>query len=304
MAGRDEPYCEEKCLARRTAILAPRTGDVGQEVGLELAEFLGVPVDDVRARLADGTASFTNEWRARVRDPSDERTVTRFYNESTTEAFDLANWHATDSIHARSVICADIAAARRGQRYLDYGSGIGSDALVFASAGFEITLADVAEPLLAFAKWRCERRGIAVRTIDLKREQPRRQTFDAVVCFDVLEHVHRPLRMLDAISRSMSPGGLLFVHAPFGEDAERPMHLVHEDVVTPRMHTVGFNWREDLEATFPQWLFVHPRVYESFEVPAVDRLGYRLYESWLGQHVGPPLARVYRILRQNRRAAA
>ena len=81
------------------------------------------------------------------------------------------------------------------------------------------------------------------------------------------------------------------------------MHVVHEDVVTPRMHTVGFAWREDLEQAFPSWLW-HPRVYESFDVPAVDRIGYRLYESWLGQRVGPPLARAYRALRPNRRAAA
>ncbi len=299
----DDLYSVEKCSARRTAILAPRTGDVGRELAMELAEFLGLPEDEVRARLADGTASFTNEWRARVADASDERAVTQFYNDSKTEVFDLANWHATDPIHARSIICSDLASRRYGRRYLDYGSGIGSDALVFAAAGFEVTLADVAEPLLAFAKWRCERRGLRVRTIDLKREQPPRRAFDAVVCFDVLEHVHRPLRTLDLISRSLSPGGLLFVHAPYGEDAERPMHVVHEDVVTPRMHTVGFKWREDLEAAFPRWLW-HPRVYESFAVPTVDRLGYRLYESWLGQRVGPPLARAYRMLRPSRGAAA
>jgi SAM-dependent methyltransferase len=303
MESHHELYSEETCAARRTAILAPRTGDIGRELAMELSEFLGLPQADVRARLASGTASFTEEWRAHVPDASDERAVTRFYNDSKTEVFDLANWHATDPIHARSLICADIASARPGRRYLDYGSGIGSDALVFAAAGFHITLADVAEPLLAFAKWRCERRGIKVQTIDLKRQQPPRHAFDAVVCFDVLEHVHRPLRTLDGISRSLSPGGLLFVHAPYGEDADRPMHVVHEDVVTPRMHTVGFKWRGDLERGFPGWLW-HPRVYESFDVPTVDRLGYRLYDSWLGQRVGPPLARAYRMLRPNRSAAA
>jgi len=296
-------HSQDVYAARRSSILAPRTGDIGRELAMELSEFLGLAEDDVQQRLESGTANFTEEWHSRIPDASDEGAVTRFYNDSTTEVFDLANWHATDSIHARAVICSDIASERTGRRYLDYGSGIGSDALVFAAAGFEITLADVADPLLAFAKWRCERRGVAVRTIDLKGQPPPRQAFDVVVCFDVLEHVHRPLRTLDAISRSLSPGGLLFVHAPFGEDEERPMHVVHEDVVTPRMHTVGFTWREDLEQRFPSWLW-HPRVYESFEVPAVDRLGYRLYESWLGQRVGPPLARAYRRLRPHRRAAA
>src|SRR6185295_7423338 len=121
----------------------------------------------------------------------------RFYNESKTELFDLAQWHSTDPIHFRSLMCADLAEAATkagGRRYLDYGSGIGSDALVFASKGFEVTLADVSEPLLAFARWRCEQRGLHVQTIDLKRRQPPHGAYDAVVCFDVLEHVHRPLR--------------------------------------------------------------------------------------------------------------
>ena len=233
-------------------------------------------------------------------DPSDERAVTAFYNESTTELFDLARWHAEDSIHCRTLVCADIAARQSGRACLDYGSGIGSDALAFATAGFEVTLADVSTPLLAFAKWRCERRGFQVRTIDLKVDPVPRARFDAVVCFDVLEHIHRPLRTLDKIHASMRNGGLLFVHAPFGEDPERPMHVVHDDVVTPRMRSVGFNWRGDLEAEFPEWLW-HPRVYQAFGLSSLDRLGYRLYDGWLKGPVGDAIAQAYRRLRPGHR---
>lgn len=299
-------YSEAECATRLTGILAPRTGDMGKELTLELAEYFDRPAADIERQIAGATASFTAEWQQHVADPTDEQAVTRFYNESKTELFDLAQWHSTDPIHFRSLMCADLAGAlaKAGEtpRYLDYGSGIGSDALVFASKGFAVTLADVSEPLLAFAKWRCERRGLDVQTIDLKRRQPPHGAYDAVVCFDVLEHVHRPLRTLDQINRSMRPGGLLFVHAPFGEDPDRPMHVVHEDVVTPRMRTVGFNWRGDLEQPFPQWLW-HPRVYQSFDISAIDRLGYRVYDSWLGQRVGAHLARAYRKLRPNRYAA-
>jgi len=295
-------YTETDCDARLTEILAPRSGDMGKELTLELSEYFGLPPADIEQQLAGATASFTAEWQQHVPDARDERAVTKFYNESKTELFDLAQWHSTDTIHFRALICADIAAENSGRQYLDYGSGIGSDALVFASKGFDVTLADVSEPLLAFAKWRCERRGLKVQTIDLKRRQPPHGVYDAVVCFDVLEHVHRPLRTLDHINRSMRPGGLLFVHAPFGEDPDRPMHVVHEDVVTPRMHTVGFNWRGDLELPFPQWLW-HPKVYQAFDISAIDRLGYRVYDSWLGQRVGAPLAKAYRKLRPNRYAA-
>ncbi len=309
-------YSEAECADRLTRILAPRTGDLRRELTLELSEYSGRPAAEIERQLDGATETFTAEWRQHVPDPADERAVTRFYNESKTELFDLAHWHSNDPIHYRALMCADIAAQHVSQafrppatattssapRYLDYGSGIGSDALVFADAGFHVTLADVSEPLLAFARWRCERRGLAVQTIDLKRQQPPTGRYDAVVCFDVLEHVHRPMRALDGISRSMRPGGLLFVHAPFGEDPDRPMHVVHEDVITPRMRTVGFNWRGDLETPFPQWLW-HPHVYQSFDISAFDRLGYRVYDSWLGQRFGAQIARAYRKLRPNRYVA-
>ena len=283
--------------------MAPRIGNLRQELTLELSEYFGSPVAEIEAQLADATARFTEEWRNRITDPADERAVTRFYNESKTELFDLARWHAEDPMHFRTLVCADIARRRPGRAYLDYGSGIGSDALVFASAGFDVTLADISSPLLAFAKWRCERRGFRVQTVDLKRESLPRRRFDAAVCFDVLEHIHRPLRTLDRIHRAMTPGALLFVHAPFGEDPDRPMHVVHTDVVTPRMRTVGFTWRGDLETEFPQWLW-HPRVYAAFDLSPIDRLGYLLYDVWLQGPAGDRLARIYRRFRSRRPAAA
>jgi len=284
-----------------TTVLAPRTGDLGEELTLELSEYFGTSLDDIRARLAGATESFTQEWKACVPNGRDERAVTRFYNESKTELFDLAQWHAKDAIHCRVLMCADMAYERGCRDYLDYGSGIGSDALVFASLGCRVTLADVSEPLLAFAKWRCERRGFDVHTIDLKTCQPPSREFDAVVCFDVLEHIHRPLRTLRGIQQSMRPSGMLFMHAPFGSDPDRPMHVVHEDVVTPRMRTVGFHRREDLEARFPHWLW-HPLVYQSFDVTALDRIGYRVYDEWLKRGTGAWLARAYRRLHPNRYA--
>jgi SAM-dependent methyltransferase len=297
-------YSEHDCAVRWAAQLAPTTGDLRDELTTELCEYFARPRSEVEALLAGATERFTDEWRRRVSDPSDEKAVTRFYNESDTELFDLVRWHVEDRIHYRTLMCADVAMSRcRGREYLDYGSGIGSDALIFAAAGFRVTLADVSEPLLKFAAWRCRRRGYDVRVIDLKRDRLPTARFDAVVCFDVLEHIHRPLRTLRSIHEAMAPGGLLFVHAPFGEDPDRPMHVVHEDVLTPRMRETGFHWRGDLESAFPEWLWA-PRVYESLNVSALDRIGYRVHDRWLNGPWGRLLARAYRRILPNRHRAA
>jgi 2-polyprenyl-3-methyl-5-hydroxy-6-metoxy-1,4-benzoquinol methylase len=293
-------YTRARCAERWNAALAPRTGDAGQEIILEVAEYLGMPLEAVRSSMDDATTAFTEEWRTLVGERADEQSITRFYNESQTELFDLAKWHADDVIHYRTLVCCDIASGRPGRRYLDYGSGIGSDALIFAAAGFEVTLADVSEPLLAFAKWRFERRGIPVNTIDLKQERPRTGLYDAALCFDVLEHIPQPLRTVRQIHDALRADGLLFLHAPFGVDPDRPMHVVHEDVVTSRMPTIGFDRRSDLEAAFPDWLWA-PRVYDWRHVPALDRLAYHVRDQWLTGPVGTVLGRVYKRLIPGRR---
>lgn len=294
-------YLERACAHRWTSILAPRTGNVRDELTLELSEYLGVASHEIEARLADATERFTREWRERVVDSTDERAVERFYADSQTELFDLARWHAEDVIHYRTPICLDLIEGA-GRNVLDFGSGIGSDALVFASAGFEVTLADISDALLSFARWRCQRRGLRVHSVDLKRELLPERRFDVAICFDVLEHIHRPVKTLWSIRRAMAPGALLFVHAPFGRDPMRPMHVVHSDVVTPRMRSIGFLWRADLEREFPDWLW-HPHVYESFSTSPVDRLGYRLHDVWLHGPVGTVLAGLYRRIRPRSTAA-
>jgi 2-polyprenyl-3-methyl-5-hydroxy-6-metoxy-1,4-benzoquinol methylase len=280
-------------------ILAPRTGSVRAELILELSEYLSLPPRAIEDRLHDAASRFTEEWRQRVTDPTDEATVIRFYNESQTEIFDLAQWHAEDPIHLRALMCLDLAQQRPGRRLVDYGSGIGSDALVFAQAGFDVTLADVSTPLLSFARWRCERRGHRVKVVDLKVAGLPRRSYDAAICFDVLEHVLRPARTLRQINRAMETGGLLFVHAPFGADPERPMHVVHEDVITRRMRAVGFSWRGDLERESPAWLWA-PRVYERSSASTIDRAGYYVHDVWMPGRIGAACASVYRALRRVR----
>jgi 2-polyprenyl-3-methyl-5-hydroxy-6-metoxy-1,4-benzoquinol methylase len=281
--------------------MAPRTGDLTGELVSEAAEYFRLTTEQVRERMANAAQQFKREWLQRVGDAHDERAIVSFYNETDSEIFELLAWHASDTIHYRTLVCVDIAARQPGRRCLDFGSGIGSDAIVFADAGFDVTLADVSEPLLAFARWRCERRGHKVRTIDLKTQSLPASSYDAAICFDVLEHIPKPMRTLGQISRALTAGGLLFVHAPFGVDSERPMHVVHADIISERMRTVGFNWRGDLEAAFPSWLWA-PRVYERFDLTRLDAIGYYVHDVLMPGTLGARMAALYRYMMPKRHA--
>lgn len=282
---------------RWRAGLAPRTGDIRRELTLEAAEHLGITPEEAERRVATSGEEFRREWERLVTDPNDPAQVVRFYNESRSELFEQIAWHATDVIHHRSPVCAELAATRPGREFLDYGSGIGSNAVVFGLAGFRVTLADVADPLRNFARWRCERRGIPVRTIDLKHQSLERDRYDVVTCFDVLEHVPDPLAALTTIRDALRPGGTLFLYAPFGLDPERPQHIVHDDSVLRRVRALGFAMKYDWEAAFPPYLYA-PTPYERVSRSALANGAYFVRDVWMNGPVTDAVVRAARAATQ------
>jgi 2-polyprenyl-3-methyl-5-hydroxy-6-metoxy-1,4-benzoquinol methylase len=287
------PSTQISADARWRALMAPKTGNVYEEVLGEAAAFFGLSLDEARIRAATATERFAAEWVDKGIDPRNRDQVIDFYNASGVEVFDLVAWHAEDRIHHRIFHCAEIATAAGCRSLLDYGSGIGSDAIVFAHAGVDVTLADISEPLLGFARWRCEARGFRVKTIDLKREAPPAAAYDAVVCFDVLEHVTDPVAVVKTLERALAPMGYLFLHAPFGADPLRPMHIQHEDVVRPRLRAMGLTPEVH---PFADYIW-EPSVWRKTPTSGVWKLAYRAVDLWLPSRVSHVLRAGYRRLR-------
>jgi SAM-dependent methyltransferase len=286
--------------ARWRRAQAPRTGDIRLELSMEAAEFLGLSLAEVQRRVDESADAFPAEWNRLVDDPSNPEQLTRFYNESATELFEQIAWHAGDAIHHRSFGCCDLAVTRPGREFLDFGSGIGSNAIVFGLAGYRVTVADIADPLRNFAKWRCERRGLDVRAIDLKVAPLGRNDYDVVTCFDVLEHVPDPLAAVRQIRHAMRPGALFFLYAPFGFDPERPQHVVHADTVSARMRSLGFARRREWDARFPS--AVDPRPYERVERSPISNLAYYVRDVWMSGQAGDRVARAVRAVVAGRSA--
>jgi GT2 family glycosyltransferase/glycosyltransferase involved in cell wall biosynthesis/2-polyprenyl-3-methyl-5-hydroxy-6-metoxy-1,4-benzoquinol methylase len=101
---------------------------------------------------------------------------------------------------------------------LDYSGGVGTDALHFAeTCRAAYYLLDSTSQTTTFALKRFAQQGAAISTVSSTDGYSAR--FDALVAFDVLEHLPDPAAQLDAMVRLTRTGGMLFLsanHPPSG----------------------------------------------------------------------------------------
>ena len=102
----------------------------------------------------------------------------------------------------------------RPARVLSFGDGLGFDSAGLALAGHDVTYFDVGNLSQAFSD-----RIFSDNQVQVARchciDDLHPESFDTVVCLDVLEHVPQPQHLVQQLSRSLKPGGFFIAHAPF-----------------------------------------------------------------------------------------
>lgn len=106
------------------------------------------------------------------------------------------------------------AQAAKDARVLDAGCGTGYGCRLLALGGArEVIGVDIARSVLEAVASDMPQ-SVRLQAGDVRRLDFDDDSFDLVVCFEVIEHVEDPFSVLDEIVRVLSPGGLLFVSSP------------------------------------------------------------------------------------------
>jgi SAM-dependent methyltransferase len=106
------------------------------------------------------------------------------------------------------------AGLARGRRVLDAGCGIGYGAGILARAGAsEVVGVDIAPEAVEAARAGAAD-GTRFETGDVRDLPFDDDSFDAVVCFEVIEHVEEQARTLDELRRVLVDGGVLAISSP------------------------------------------------------------------------------------------
>ncbi|MDQ3009088.1 MAG: methyltransferase domain-containing protein [Acidobacteriota bacterium] len=236
---------QDKAAVWREALLLPSETDLVESGLRELAEYFDISREAARQQCMDALAESKREWEAEPRRTLEQ--IKDFYRWTRSYIFEHVWWHATDiETNSANVEILRCAISRSAHVYLDFGSGVGANAILFARHGFQVTLADISSPMLEFARWRLQRRGIAVTLINLNHQALPSGQFDFVTAVDVLEHLPRPKDELKQISLAMKEGGALAFNCRAGEDDERPMHVLKTaNPVRQVLRACGFRQLEE-----------------------------------------------------------
>jgi methylase of polypeptide subunit release factors len=157
------------------ALLSDGETDLRTSLLREVAAYYGnSDLAEVEHRCACAVDTLRHEWQGGV-DPWQRASIESFY-ESPSMVYELMDWHSLrdDTGPLAYVLALEVAREHHAQTCLDFGSGVGSGALLFSRAGIEMTLADISTVLLDFARWRFTQRGLPARFLDLKQLPCRR----------------------------------------------------------------------------------------------------------------------------------
>ncbi|MCX6160782.1 MAG: methyltransferase domain-containing protein [Ignavibacteriae bacterium] len=100
-------------------------------------------------------------------------------------------------------------------RVLEIGCGNGNICIALGSLGYDVLGIDMDDVSIGNAASRNKFSNVRFEVKDAEKFNPA-DKFDAVVCSEVLEHLHEPERMVKVLSGLLKPGGILVATVPNG----------------------------------------------------------------------------------------
>jgi SAM-dependent methyltransferase len=120
------------------------------------------------------------------------------------------------------------------RRVLDAGCGVGYGSAFLGEFATSVVGVDVSEEAIDYARARYGGGNVEFAVGDLERLERRDGEFDAVVAFEVIEHLRHPELFVAEARRLLKPDGVLVVSTPRADRGdERPENPFHEREFAP-----------------------------------------------------------------------
>ena len=194
-------------------------------MAIEIAEYLNVDHSQIMDKYEYAKKKYPGfvswiriteqEWDSRNIDQHNQEETANFYKETPNYIFELMeSWSTIDKNLMAEKVCIIMGNHGVG-RVLSYGTGIGQDVIYYCYNNFDVAAADLPGKTFDFAKWRFKKYNINVHTIDIVDDYPLKDKYDAITCFEVLQHVIQPDETIKYLREHLNKNGLLIITKRF-----------------------------------------------------------------------------------------
>ena len=190
---------------------------MNRDVVESVASFLGISVEELLERHDNHLQYQLERWHQLS--SIDATTLADFYNDNLY-LYELVSTPRFGLVRLIEPFL------QPGSVILDYGSGIGTHGLYFLGRGHHVTFVDLPSPHFDYIRWEAARANLAATLVEKSAADTLPEgSFDAVLCFDVLEHVLDWRETIQHFSRLLKPEGRLFLIVSFREYEEHALHI-------------------------------------------------------------------------------
>ncbi|MBN2119583.1 MAG: class I SAM-dependent methyltransferase [Candidatus Omnitrophica bacterium] len=138
--------------------------------------------------------------------------------ESTHPAYSFWKNYALNAIDRGEEIVEAINkhASIKDKKVLDVGCGEGGTSIAFAKAGAKVIAIDIDEQRVKRTRIRAQEYSLKIEALvgDINKTDFPDNSFDAIICQDVIEHVLDPEKAVGELGKLLKKGGYLFLTAP------------------------------------------------------------------------------------------
>jgi SAM-dependent methyltransferase len=202
-----------------------------------LQTFLNVEADFLTSKIQTGLAAMAELGQNQF----NWETVTDFYSNQVGHnyLFDLAAFHLNSQEYIQDTL--RLIADQASGKVLDFGGGIGTHAIAAALCPqvTQVIYCDINPINREFVQYRTKKLGLENKLI-CTAEFPTTESFDTILCFDVLEHLPEPSNQLVKFYHALASEGKLILNWYFfkGFNNEYPFHLDDPTVLDSFFRTI------------------------------------------------------------------
>ena len=184
---------------------------LAEQIFKELEEFEGKKIEEIAREYWQYKNTVDKLKQEDIEKDATETRVFDYYSTTPQYLYELGYWEAQHD-KQREYRKLYLACKKFNLKHvLDYGGGIGGLAIYLNKKGIRCDYLDVPGRTFDFAIFRFKKRKVPVNFFDVTKFNPSEVSYEAVICYDVLEHVFDIERTVDSICSCLRDGGI-FIH--------------------------------------------------------------------------------------------